>query len=118
MAEIIFNSTTLPRATTYVEKEALTAQKNQVLEGAIYVDVLYRNGIWEIGWDYIIRATDWTLIKALYDGQFSGTPLTMTVPSDGITDMPIFLEISEMPRMFNDKLISGFKLLVTELEPK
>ena len=87
--------------------------KNITLDGTMYVDFYNNRRKWEISWDYLTLA-EYNSIRALYDAQFTNEAFTyFGVPELGI-NVPVYINIVDVNRRWNNTLISGFSIILEE----
>ncbi len=116
--EFTIDGIAVPFATTYQLTDELEYKKNTSLEGVDTYDFLYRKRKWQISWDYIKTESDFALVKQFWlDMVTSGDLPLMSVVDEGISSVPVFIDISVLNRQLRNTLQQGFTITVSEALP-
>lgn len=111
---VLLDGVAIPKASGYVLKPDLQVKKNTSLQGRDSYDFIYRKRQWVISWNYI-KTSDFDLLYDFWLDQFDNTTLPlMTITDEGITDVPVYIDISDMVRKYNNALKEGFSVVLTE----
>lgn len=115
--DLRLNGTPVPLASKYVEKNNVHARKNTSLSGRDSYDFMYRKRSWVISWK-LLPDEQFTVVKLWWDNQYSSGVLPLlSIPSDGITDVPVYIDISDLTRIYNNQFKEGFSVTLTERDP-
>lgn len=112
---IYLNGQPIPKANGYTLKPVLAVAKNTSLQGRDSYDFMYRKREWVITWKLIKTDVDFELLYDFWIGQFDTLTLPlMTFEDEGLVDVPVYIDISDMQRKYNNVLKEGFSVVLSE----
>ena len=111
---ITLGTTVLPAYTEITGIITPNASENVTLDGSIHVDFVNKRRGWKIRWN-LLDATYYEQIMTLYNLQFSsGNFNNLTIDTEGITALPVYMKISQRDIKYNGGFVENFELELIE----